>query len=188
MTGETAMRKVVLYQLLSLDGVAEEPSDWMSDGGRGALREPRSRHRDAGRHPPRPWHVRLLGRLLAVVGRRAVRDVRQHDAEARLHLVAPHRGVGEHGRRRPAARRVRHRPETGGRGRHRHPREHRAGTVAALGRPRRRAPAGRRAGPRALGTQALRRDRRGRHADARAARQQAHEGRLAAPRLPRRVS
>ena len=28
------MRKVVLYQLLSLDGVAEEPSDWMSDGGR----------------------------------------------------------------------------------------------------------------------------------------------------------
>ena len=27
------MRKVVLYQLLSLDGVAEEPSDWMSDGG-----------------------------------------------------------------------------------------------------------------------------------------------------------
>lgn len=27
------MRKVVLYQLLSLDGVAEEPGDWMSDGG-----------------------------------------------------------------------------------------------------------------------------------------------------------
>lgn len=25
------MRKVVLYQLLSLDGVAEEPSDWMFD-------------------------------------------------------------------------------------------------------------------------------------------------------------
>ena len=24
------MRKVVLYQLLSLDGVAEEPSDWMT--------------------------------------------------------------------------------------------------------------------------------------------------------------
>ena len=34
MTGETETRKVVLYQLLSLDGVAEEPSDWMSDGGR----------------------------------------------------------------------------------------------------------------------------------------------------------
>ena len=34
MTGETEIRKVVLYQLLSLDGVAEEPSDWMSDGGR----------------------------------------------------------------------------------------------------------------------------------------------------------
>jgi dihydrofolate reductase len=33
-TGETEIRKVVLYQLLSLDGVAEEPSDWMSDGGR----------------------------------------------------------------------------------------------------------------------------------------------------------
>ena len=27
------MRKVVLYQLLSLDGVAEEPGDWMTDGG-----------------------------------------------------------------------------------------------------------------------------------------------------------
>ena len=27
------MRKVVLYQLLSLDGVAEEPGDWFSDGG-----------------------------------------------------------------------------------------------------------------------------------------------------------
>jgi len=27
-------RNVVLYQLLSLDGVAEEPSDWMSDDGR----------------------------------------------------------------------------------------------------------------------------------------------------------
>ena len=26
-------RKVVLYQLLSLDGVAEEPGDWMSDSG-----------------------------------------------------------------------------------------------------------------------------------------------------------
>jgi dihydrofolate reductase len=26
-------RKVVLYQLLSLDGVAEEPSDWVSDSG-----------------------------------------------------------------------------------------------------------------------------------------------------------
>jgi dihydrofolate reductase len=26
-------RKVVLYQLLSLDGVAEEPGDWISDGG-----------------------------------------------------------------------------------------------------------------------------------------------------------
>ena len=25
------MRKVVLYQLLSLDGVAEEPSDWLFD-------------------------------------------------------------------------------------------------------------------------------------------------------------
>ena len=34
MTAETELRKVVLYQLLSLDGVAEEPSDWMSDGGR----------------------------------------------------------------------------------------------------------------------------------------------------------
>lgn len=31
MTG--AIRKTVLYQLLSLDGVAEEPGDWMSDGG-----------------------------------------------------------------------------------------------------------------------------------------------------------
>ncbi len=28
------MRKVVLYQLLSLDGVAEEPGDWMFDGDR----------------------------------------------------------------------------------------------------------------------------------------------------------
>lgn len=27
------MRKVVLYQILSLDGVAEEPSDWFFDGG-----------------------------------------------------------------------------------------------------------------------------------------------------------
>ena len=35
------MRKVVLYQLLSLDGVAEEPSDWMSDGGRELFESPR---------------------------------------------------------------------------------------------------------------------------------------------------
>ena len=34
-------RKVVLYQLLSLDGVAEEPGDWFFDGGRRALRQPR---------------------------------------------------------------------------------------------------------------------------------------------------
>lgn len=27
------MREVVVYHLLSLDGVAEEPGDWMSDGG-----------------------------------------------------------------------------------------------------------------------------------------------------------
>jgi dihydrofolate reductase len=31
---EIDVRKVVLYQLLSLDGVAEEPGDWMSDGGK----------------------------------------------------------------------------------------------------------------------------------------------------------
>jgi dihydrofolate reductase len=31
---EIDVRKVVLYQLLSLDGVAEEPGDWMFDGGR----------------------------------------------------------------------------------------------------------------------------------------------------------
>jgi dihydrofolate reductase len=30
---ETGMRKVVLYELLSLDGVAEEPSDWFFDDG-----------------------------------------------------------------------------------------------------------------------------------------------------------
>lgn len=29
--GGTCVRKVVLYQLLSLDGVAEEPSDWLFD-------------------------------------------------------------------------------------------------------------------------------------------------------------
>ena len=34
MSGEPGVRKVVLYQLLSLDGVAEEPGDWMTDGGR----------------------------------------------------------------------------------------------------------------------------------------------------------
>ena len=32
-TKGTSMRNVVLYQLLSLDGVAEEPGDWLSDGG-----------------------------------------------------------------------------------------------------------------------------------------------------------
>jgi dihydrofolate reductase len=31
---EIDVRKVVLYELLSLDGVAEEPGDWMFDGGR----------------------------------------------------------------------------------------------------------------------------------------------------------
>jgi dihydrofolate reductase len=34
MSAEPEPRKVVLYQLLSLDGVAEEPSDWMTDGSR----------------------------------------------------------------------------------------------------------------------------------------------------------
>jgi dihydrofolate reductase len=31
---EIDVRKVVLYQLMSLDGVAEEPGDWMFDGGK----------------------------------------------------------------------------------------------------------------------------------------------------------
>ena len=29
------MRKVVVYMLMSLDGVAEEPGDWMTDSGPG---------------------------------------------------------------------------------------------------------------------------------------------------------
>ena len=33
MTAPDTERKVVLYQLLSLDGVAEEPGDWFFDGG-----------------------------------------------------------------------------------------------------------------------------------------------------------
>jgi hypothetical protein len=33
MTVMPSPRKVVLYQLLSLDGVAEEPSEWISDDG-----------------------------------------------------------------------------------------------------------------------------------------------------------
>lgn len=41
------MRKVVLYQLLSLDGVAEEPGDWSSDGGQEVFAN-LSRHRVAG--------------------------------------------------------------------------------------------------------------------------------------------
>ena len=34
MAAAPASRKIVLYSLLSLDGVAEEPGDWLSDGGR----------------------------------------------------------------------------------------------------------------------------------------------------------
>ena len=34
------MRNVVLYHLQSLDGVGEEPGDWMSDSGPGDLRQP----------------------------------------------------------------------------------------------------------------------------------------------------
>ena len=33
MAADPASRKVVLYSLLSLDGVAEEPGDWLADGG-----------------------------------------------------------------------------------------------------------------------------------------------------------
>ena len=102
---ENTVRKVVLYELMALDGVAEEPatgcSTWTSvfdNLGRGHLRADR---RAAG-----PRHLRLLGRLLADVRRRAVRRLHQRGPEARLHLDAarelPWSGAGAvTGARRP---------------------------------------------------------------------------------------
>lgn len=45
--GDTPMRKVVLYQLLSLDGVAEEPGDWFFDTDRAIFENLVDDRRDA---------------------------------------------------------------------------------------------------------------------------------------------
>ena len=55
------MRKVVLYSLLSLDGVAEEPGDWMTDFGQPTFDEPGPGDRLPGHDPARPRDLRLLG-------------------------------------------------------------------------------------------------------------------------------
>ena len=89
-------RNVVLYQLLSLDGVAEEPGDWISDGGPEVfanLAETIATQDDV-----------LLGRgtydywvgYWPTVDDRAVRLVHQRRAQARRELERAGRDVVEH--------------------------------------------------------------------------------------------
>ena len=59
------MRKVVVYMLVSLDGVAEEPGDWMTDFGESIFRNLGRVIGSQFDDPAGPWHLRLLGRILA---------------------------------------------------------------------------------------------------------------------------
>ena len=133
------MRNVVLLQWLSLDGVAEEPSDWFFDDGPELFDTHRPGARDAGRGPPGPRHLRLLGRLLADVRRRAVRVVHQHHAQARRHLERSHRALEQHRPHDVTGRRLRATAEAAVGRRHRHPRQHRTRPILDRRAARRRA-------------------------------------------------
>ena len=124
------MRKVVLYMLLSLDGVAEEPGDWMTDFdqpifdnlarvigsqdtillGRGTYDYWVDFWPGDG---PEPFHSFINGTEKHVFTSRPL-----------------DKDVGEHGGGRRAGRRPRPRPQGGRRRRHRHPRQHPPGQVA----------------------------------------------------------
>ena len=71
------MRKVVAYELLSLDGVAEKPDGFIADWDDAMDANLGCRHRGAGLGHPRPAQLRRVGRVLAGQRRRAVRDVHQ---------------------------------------------------------------------------------------------------------------
>ena len=135
------MRKIVVYELLSLDGVAEDPDTFFAD-----------------------WDDAMDANLAAVIatqdavilGRRsydewarfwpgsddpAVRDLHQRGREVRRDLDTARPGVGQRDRGRRRAGRVRARPEAAARRRHRRPRQHLGRADPARRRRRRRAPA-----------------------------------------------
>ena len=169
-TWRPTVRDVVLYHLQSLDGVGEEPGNWMAGGG--------------------PRIFENLGEIIATqddvllgrgtydywVGFWPTSDIEPFATfinGTRKHVFTSRR-LPRSGPTPPsstAPRPIRRRAEAGRRRRHRHPREHRAVALAASSRPRGRAPAGcgARSGPH--WAQALRRSGRGQPAGARAARQ-----------------
>ena len=59
------VRKVVAYELLSLDGVAEQPDEFVTDFDDVMQRKSRPRHRHPGHRAPRAPDLRRLGRVLA---------------------------------------------------------------------------------------------------------------------------
>ena len=106
------MRTVVLYQLLSLDGVAEEPGDWFADDGP-EMFENLGTVIGRRRRPARPRYLRLLGRLLADVRPRAVR-LFINGTDKHVFTARPTgRGVAEHDVRHDLGRRSRGRDQGG---------------------------------------------------------------------------
>ena len=101
------MRDVVLLHWLSLDGVAEEPSDWFFDDGPELFDLIGRVIAHAGRRPPGSRYLRLLGRLLADLRGRTIRIVHQLDAQARRVLERSHRALGAHGPNDVTGRRLR---------------------------------------------------------------------------------
>lgn len=143
------MRKVVLYTLLSLDGVAEEPGDWMFDVDQEVV--------DNLARVIQDQDAVLLGRgtydywvdywPTSDVRRPTLRRLHQRDAEARLHLDAAAHELGRLADRRWSTRGARRRAQAGARGRHRGPRESDPGADPAPRRPGGRASPRRRTDP-----------------------------------------
>ena len=107
------MRTVVLYQLLSLDGVAEEPGDWFADDGPEMFENLRTViERQATVLLGRGTYDYWVG-LLADVRSRAVRPLHQRHRQARVHRASTVRCVAEHDVRHDLGRRSRRRDEAG---------------------------------------------------------------------------
>ena len=82
------MRKVVAYELLSLDGVAEAPDEFITDWDDAMEENLAAVIADAGHRRPGPAQLRGVGRVLAGQRHRALRDVHQRCLEVRRHLDA----------------------------------------------------------------------------------------------------
>ncbi len=118
------MRNVVLYHLQSLDGVGEEPSDWMSDGGPeifenlGAVIETQDDillGRGTYDYWVGYWPSSNVEPFASFINSTPKHVFTSSDSG---------RGVGQLDGRRHAGRRVRRAAQAGRRRGHRHPRQH----------------------------------------------------------------